>query len=105
MSRHEQQTPGKDPRFDSVRNTWYWKASKPLRVIVHFFIRMRNAYIHYGGVYNGEEDVVVTAPEAVVQSIQNYYMIYLILGLAVTLLVIVIMKFAMNRKNRREKSD
>lgn len=49
MSRHEQQTPGKDPRFDSVRDTWYWKASKPLRVIVHFFIRMKNAYIHYGG--------------------------------------------------------
>ena len=49
MSRHEQQTPGKDPRFDSVRDTWYWKASKPLRVVVHFFIRMRNAYRHYGG--------------------------------------------------------
>ena len=55
--------------------------------------------------YTGEEHVEVTAPEAVVQSIQNYYMIYLILGLAVTLLVIVIMKFAMNRKNRREKRD
>ena len=40
MSRHEQQTPGKDPRFDGVRVTWYWKASNPLRVIVHFFIRM-----------------------------------------------------------------
>ena len=49
MSRHEQQTPGKDPRFDSVRDTWYWKLSKPLRVVVHFFIRMRNAYRHYGG--------------------------------------------------------
>lgn len=50
MSRHEQMNPGKDPRFDGVRDTWYWKASKPLRVVVHFFIRMRNAYIHYGGV-------------------------------------------------------
>ena len=49
MSRHEQQNPGKDPRFDGVRDTWYWKLSKPLRVVVHFFIRMRNAYIHYGG--------------------------------------------------------
>lgn len=55
--------------------------------------------------YNGEEDVVVTAPEAVVQSIQNYYMIYLILGLAITFLVIVIMKSVMNRRNRREKRD
>ena len=55
--------------------------------------------------YNGEEDVVVTAPEAVVQSIQNYYMIYLILGLAVTFLVIVIMKSVMNRRNRRSKDN
>lgn len=54
--------------------------------------------------YNGEEPVTVTAPEAVVESIQNYYMIYLILGLAITVLGIVIMKFAMNRKNRREKN-
>lgn len=55
--------------------------------------------------YTGEEHVEVTAPEAVVKSIQNYYMIYLILGLAVTLLVIVIMKYAMNRRNRRENRD
>ena len=33
--------------------------------------------------YNGEEDVEVTVPEAMLQSVQNYYMIYLILGLAV----------------------
>ena len=55
--------------------------------------------------YNGEEDVVVTAPEAVVQSIQNYYMIYLILGLAITFLVIVIMKSVMNRRNKRNKDN
>ena len=41
--------PHRDKRFDNVRDTWYWKASKPLRVIVHFFLRMKNAYIHYGG--------------------------------------------------------
>lgn len=39
----------RDKRFDKVRDTWYWKASKPLRVVVHFFLRMKNAYIHYGG--------------------------------------------------------
>ncbi len=39
----------RDKRFDKVRGTWYWKASKPLRVVVHFFLRIRNAYIHYGG--------------------------------------------------------
>ena len=55
--------------------------------------------------YNGEEDVVVTAPEAVVQSIQNYYMIYLILGLAVTFLVIVIMKTVMKRGDRKGKNS
>lgn len=52
--------------------------------------------------YNGEEDVEVTVPEAMLQSVQNYYMIYLILGLAITFLVIVIMKSVMNRKNKRE---
>lgn len=39
----------RDKRFDGIRDTWYWKASKPLRVVVHFFLRMKNAYIHYGG--------------------------------------------------------
>ena len=55
--------------------------------------------------YNGEEDVVVTAPEAVVKSIQNYYMIYLILGLAITFLVIVIMKTVMKRGDRKGKNS
>ena len=39
----------RDKRFDGVRDTWYWKLSKPVRVVVHFVIRTRNAYIHYGG--------------------------------------------------------
>lgn len=39
----------RDKRFDSVRDTWYWKLSKPLRVVVHFVLRIKNAYIHYGG--------------------------------------------------------
>ena len=55
--------------------------------------------------YNGEEDVEVTVPEAMLQSVQNYYMIYLILGLAVTFLVIVIMKSAINRKNKRKNDN
>ena len=40
----------RDKRFDAVRDTWYWKLSKPVRVVVHFVIRTRNAYIHYGGI-------------------------------------------------------
>ncbi len=39
----------RDKRFDAVRDTWYWKLSKPARVVVHFVLRTRNAYIHYGG--------------------------------------------------------
>ena len=39
----------RDKRFDGVRDTWYWKLSKPVRGVVHFVIRTRNAYIHYGG--------------------------------------------------------
>ena len=39
----------RDKRFDGVRDTWYCKLSKPVRVVVHFVIRTRNAYIHYGG--------------------------------------------------------
>ncbi len=40
----------RDKRFDRVRGTWYWKLSKPLREVVHFFQRLWAAYIHYGGV-------------------------------------------------------
>ena len=43
--------------------------------------------------YNGEEEIEFTAAESMLKSIQNYYMIYLILGLSVTLLVILLMKF------------
>ena len=40
----------RDKRFDAVRDTWYWKLSKPVRVAVHCVIRIWNAYIHYGGI-------------------------------------------------------
>ena len=44
--------------------------------------------------YVAEEEVeTVSVPEAMLESVQNYYMIYLILGLSITLLIIVIMKF------------
>lgn len=54
--------------------------------------------------YEGEEDVTATIPETMVQSVQNYYMIYLILGLSISLLVIVIMKFVFNRRDRQAKN-
>ena len=48
--------------------------------------------------YNGEEEVAVTVPEAMLQSVQDYYMLYLVLGLSITVLVILFMKFFFNRK-------
>lgn len=51
--------------------------------------------------YNGEEEVEPTIVDTMVQSVQNYYMIYLILGLSITLLVILIMKFIFSRKRRK----
>ena len=50
--------------------------------------------------YNGEEEVELSIPENMLKSVQNYYMIYLILGLTVTLLVITIMRFAFNKKRK-----
>lgn len=51
--------------------------------------------------YNGEEEVESTPVDSMLRAIQNYYMLYLILGLAVTLLVILIMKFLFDRKNKK----
>ena len=54
--------------------------------------------------YNGEEEIESTAAESMLKSIQNYYMIYLILGLSVTLLVILLMKFLIKPgKNKKEQ--
>ena len=56
--------------------------------------------------YNGEEDVAVTVPEAMLQSVQDYYMIYLVLGLSITVLVILLMKFFFtSKKDKRGKKE
>lgn len=52
--------------------------------------------------YNGEEDVAETAAGTMLKAIQDYYMLYLILGLAVTALVITIMRVRYNRKEKRK---
>ena len=52
--------------------------------------------------YSGEEEVAVTVPEAMVESVQNYYMIYLLMGLSVTVLVIVIMRMVLKRKYKNK---
>ena len=54
--------------------------------------------------YNGEEEVAVTPAESMVRAVQNYYMLYLVLGLSVTLLIILILR-CLIRPKRRKKSD
>lgn len=43
--------------------------------------------------YNGEEEVESTPVDTMLRAVRNYYMLYLILGLSVTLLIILIMRF------------
>lgn len=50
--------------------------------------------------YNGEEDVTATIPEAMVESVQNYYMFYLIIGACVAVILIFVMRRNMNKKNK-----
>ena len=52
--------------------------------------------------YNGEEDVEVSVPEAMLQSVQDYYMLYLVLGLSITVLVILLMRFFFNLKRKKK---
>ena len=50
--------------------------------------------------YNGEEEVTGSVADTMLHAIQNYYMLYLLLGIAITVLIIVIMKVASGRKKR-----
>lgn len=50
--------------------------------------------------YMGEEDVEDSLSQSVIKSIQNHYMLYLILGLSATLLVILVMKLLFDRGRR-----
>ena len=54
---------------------------------------------------NGEEEIESTAAESMLKSIQNYYMIYLILGLSVTLLVILLMRFLIKPGKKKHKKE
>lgn len=53
--------------------------------------------------YNGEEDVKQSVGDRMVgdrmlESIKNYYMLILVLGLSITILVIIIMRYVFNKK-------
>lgn len=53
--------------------------------------------------YNGEEEMETSAVDSMLKSVQNYYMLYLILGLSVTLLIILLMRFMFKVKDRKRK--
>lgn len=53
--------------------------------------------------YNGEEEVETNVVDSMLKSVQNYYMLYLILGLSVTLLIILLMRYLFKRKSRNRK--
>lgn len=53
--------------------------------------------------YNGEEEAERTPAETMLRAVQNYYMLYLILGLSATSLVILLMKFLFRPRKRREQ--
>ena len=55
--------------------------------------------------YTGEEEVESTPVDTMLRAVQNYYMLYLILGLSVTLLVILIMKFLFGRSRKKGGGD
>lgn len=51
--------------------------------------------------YEGEEDIAATPTESMVRAVQDYYMLYLVLGLSVTFLVILILRCLIRPKRRK----
>lgn len=49
--------------------------------------------------YEGEEEIESRPVETMLRAVQNYYMLYLILGLSITLLIILFMKFLFRKKD------
>lgn len=52
--------------------------------------------------YEGEEEVAGTSVDTMMRAVQNYYMLYLVLGLSVTVLVILLMRFLFRPRNKKE---
>lgn len=52
--------------------------------------------------YNGEEEIESTPADTMLEAVQNYYMLYLILGLSITLLIILLMRFLMKPKGKNK---
>lgn len=60
---------------------------------------VRGTRVHY----EGEEEVAGTPVETMMRAVQNYYMLYLVLGLSVTILVILLMKFLFRPRKKKEE--
>ncbi len=52
--------------------------------------------------YEGEEEIASTPVDTMLRAVQNYYMLYLILGLSVTVLVIVVMRFLFRPRKKKD---
>lgn len=55
--------------------------------------------------YNGEEEAETSAAESMLKTVQNYYMLYLILGLSITFLIILFMRFLFKAKDKKDKNE
>ena len=55
--------------------------------------------------YSGEEEAGAASAEGMVQAVQDYYMLYLVLGLAVTLLAILILRYLIRPRRGRRSGD
>ena len=51
--------------------------------------------------YEGEEEAASTPMNTMLRAVQNYYMLYLILGLSGAFLIILVMKFLFRSKNHK----
>lgn len=55
--------------------------------------------------YNGEEEAETSVAESMLKTVQNYYMLYLILGLSITFLIILFMRFLFKAKYKKDKNE
>lgn len=55
--------------------------------------------------YNGEEEVAETVSDSMLEAVQNYYMLYLILGLSITILIILTMRALTKRRAKRDSGE
>lgn len=55
--------------------------------------------------YEGEEETAGTPVDTMLKAVQNYYMLYLILGLSVTVLVILLMRFLFRPRKQTDGAE